>query len=453
MAKITKRVVDAAESREKDYVIWDDELPGFGLRVFASGKRSYVIQYRLGGRSRRFTIGLHGPWTPERARQEAKALMGRVAQGEDPAEEKQLDHKSISVKELCDLYLADLEAGLILGKGGRPKKPGTIVSDIGRIKRHIVPLLGTRRVKDLTKAEITKAMKDIMAGKTRLVAKTKKLRGKSIVKGGVGTATRTIGLFGGILTYAVEAGIIDSNPAHGVRRPKDNVRARRLSEAEYRVLGEMLQKASENETYQMTAEIIRQIALTGCRRAEMVSLQWDEADTDSSCLRLIDSKEGRSIRPIGLPVVEYFEKRRKTATSEYVFPGRDGDAAFGSFPNHWKKIFADSPLSDVTPHILRHSFASVANDLGFTEVTIAALVGHSKGSVTSNYIHTLDTALIMAADTIAGYIQGLLDGIEFKQTAYALDRDSRKAALARFLQQAAAPEQDTAESEEQRLAA
>jgi len=453
MAKITKRVVDAAESREKDYVIWDDELPGFGLRVFASGKRSYVIQYRLGGRSRRFTIGLHGPWTPERARQEAKALMGRVAQGEDPAEEKQLDHKSISVKELCDLYLADLEAGLILGKGGRPKKPGTIVSDIGRIKRHIVPLLGTRRVKDLTKAEITKAMKDIMAGKTRLVAKTKKLRGKSIVKGGVGTATRTIGLFGGILTYAVEAGIIDSNPAHGVRRPKDNVRARRLSEAEYRVLGEMLQKASENETYQMTAEIIRQIALTGCRRAEMVSLQWDEADTDSSCLRLIDSKEGRSIRPIGLPVVEYFEKRRKTATSEYVFPGRDGDAAFGSFPNHWKKIFADSPLSDVTPHILRHSFASVANDLGFTEVTIAALVGHSKGSVTSNYIHTLDTALIMAADTIAGYIQGLLDGIEFKQTAYALDRDSRKAALARFLQQAAAPEQDMAESEEQRLAA
>ena len=91
------------------------------------------------------------------------------------------------------------------------------------------------------------------------------------------------------------------------------------------------------------------------------------------------------------------------------------------------------PLSDVTPHVLRHSFASIANDLGFTEVTIAALVGHAKGSVTSKYIHTLDTALIMAADTISDYIQGLLDGIEFKQTAYALDRDSRNAALARFL--------------------
>jgi hypothetical protein len=86
--------------------------------------------------------------------------------------------------------------------------------------------------------------------------------------------------------------------------------------------------------------------------------------------------------------------------------------------------------------VLRHSFASIANDLGFTEVTIAALVGHAKGSLTSKYIHTLDTALIMAADTISGYIQGLLDGIEFKQTAYALDRDSRKAALARFLRRA-----------------
>ncbi|MFG1285172.1 tyrosine-type recombinase/integrase, partial [Xanthobacter autotrophicus] len=195
-----------------------------------------------------------------------------------------------------------------------------------------------------------------------------------------------------------------------------------------------------NENYRMSVEIIRQIALTGCRRMEMVTLRWDEADTACSCLRLKDSKEGSSVRPIGLPVVEYLERRRKEVIGDYVFPGRGGESAFGSFPNHWGKIFADSPLADISPHVLRHSFASVANDLGFTEVTIAALVGHAKGSVTSNYIHTLDTALIMAADTISGYIQGLLDGIEFKQTAYALDRGSRKAALARFLQKAAGDE-------------
>ena len=440
MAKLSKRTVDQAQAGEKDYFIWDDELPGFGLRVFASGKRSYLIQYRAAGRTRRYTIGLHGVWTPETARQEAKVQFGRVARGDNPSEERQLDHKAITVKELCALYVADLNAGLILGKGGRPKKTTTISTDTGRIDRHIIPLIGTRRVKDLTNADINKVLKDIMAGKTRVVVKTKKLRGKAIVRGGAGTATRTVGLLGGILTYAVEAGIIDRNPAHGIRKPKDNVRNRRLTLAEYRTLGKMLRKAAENEKYAMTVDIIRQIALTGCRRAEMIKLMWTEADTDGSCLRLADSKEGASIRPIGLPVVEYLEERRKGQTNTYVFPGQGEDNAFGSFPNHWEQIFKDSPLADVTPHVLRHSFASIANDLGFTEVTIAELVGHSKGSVTSKYIHTLDTALIMAADAISGYIQGLLDGKEFKKTAYALDRDSRKAALSRFLQEAVGEE-------------
>ncbi len=445
MAKLTKRVVDAADIRQKDYVLWDDELPGFGLRVFASGKRSYVIQYRAAGRSRRYTIGLHGVWTPETARQEAKAQLGRVAQGENPAEERQLDHQAITVKELCELYLRDLDAGLILGKGGRPKKATTIVTDTGRIQRHIIPLIGSRRVKDLVKADVNKVLKDIMAGKTRTSVKTKKLRGKAIVRGGAGTATRTVGLLGGILTYAVEAGIIETNPAHGLRKPKDKVRNRRLTEAEYRTLGGILRKAAEDERYQMTADIIRQIALTGCRRSEMITLQWIEADMEASCLRLVDSKEGASTRPIGLRVVEYLESRWTAEAGSYVFPGQGA-------PNHWAKIFRDTPLADITPHVLRHSFASIANDLGFTEVTIAALVGHAKGSVTSKYIHTLDTALIMAADTISGYIQGLLDGVEFKQTAYALDRDSRKAALARFLRNAVG-EVDAGIEERERLAA
>jgi integrase len=209
----------------------------------------------------------------------------------------------------------------------------------------------------------------------------------------------------------------------------------------------MLREAAMKEKYTTIVDIVRQLALTGCRRSEMISLKWTEADIEASCFRLEDSKEGESIRPIGLSVVEYLERRRIDEIGTFVFPGQGEDNAFGSFPNHWKHIFEDSPLSDVTPHVLRHSFASIANDLGFTEVTIAALVGHASGSVTSKYIHTLDTALIMAADTISGYIQGLLDGIEFKQTSYALDRDSRKAALARFLKRASSADSEEAEEE------
>lgn len=436
MTKLTKRTVDAAISEGKDFFIWDDDLPGFGLRVFASGKRSYLVQYRAGGRTRRYTIGLHGVWTPETARQEAKIQLGRIAKGDNPAEERQLNHRAITVKELCALYLRDLEAGLILGKGGRPKKSTTIGTDTGRIIRHIIPLIGARRVKDITRADVNKVLKDIMAGMTRASIKTKKLRGRAIVRGGVGTATRTVGLLGGILTYAVEAGIIERNPAHGLRKPKDNVRTRRLTEAEYRKLGEILRKAAESEKYATFVDIARLIALTGCRRSEIIGLKWSEADLERSCLCLTESKEGASTRPIGLPVVEFLEARREGPTGTYVFPGFGDDNAFGSFPNQWEQIFRNSSLADVTPHVLRHSFASIGNDLGFTELTIAALVGHAKGTVTSKYIHTLDTALIMAADTIAGYIQGLLDGREFKQRAYALDRSSRKAALNRFLQEA-----------------
>jgi hypothetical protein len=157
------------------------------------------------------------------------------------------------VKELCTRYLADLQAGLILGKDRRPKKSSTITTDTGRIERHIIPLVGTRRVKDLT----NKVLKHIMAGKTRVSIKTKKLRGKAIVRGGAGTATRTVGLLGGILTYAVEAGIIESNPAHGIRKPKDNVRKRRLSEAEYRILGRLLRDAAKQEKYAMIVDIVR----------------------------------------------------------------------------------------------------------------------------------------------------------------------------------------------------
>lgn len=165
-----------------------------------------------------------------------------------------------------------------------------------------------------------------------------------------------------------------------------------------------------------------------------MSLRWTEVDIDLSCLRLADSKEGESVWPIGLPVLEHFEKRRTKASKTYVFPGKGEDNPFGSFPTQWEKIFRSTSLADITPHVLRHSFASVANDLGFTESTIAALIGHARSSVTSKYIHTLDAALIMAADAISGYIEGMLDGVEFRPTSYAFDRGAKKVTLAQFLE-------------------
>lgn len=433
MVKLTKRAVEAAEPKNKDYVLWDDDISGFGLRVFPSGKRSYVFQYRQRGRSRRVSIGQHGVWTAETARREAIAQLGRVAAGDDPAEERLEDLRAMTVKQLCERYITDLGNGLILGKGGRPKKQSTIDTDIGRIRRHVIPLIGTRRVKDLTRADMVKIMRDIMAGKSRIIVKTKKLRGKSIVKGGPGTATRTLGLIGGILTYAIDIGVIERNPAHGIKKPKYKVRERRLTEAEYGLLGKLLAEAKASGQFWPTTEIIRIIALTGCRRSEIINLKWCDVDFEGSCLRLAESKEGRSIRPIGLPVIELLEAQREVAMGSYVFPGYGDDTAFGGFPRQWKSMLDGTPLEGITAHVLRHSFASIGNDLGYTEVTIAALLGHAKGSITSRYIHVLDATLITAADMISSYVGAMLDGARFQQAKRALDRARRREAMGEFL--------------------
>lgn len=438
MGRLSKRTVDKAEPAEKDYFVWDDELLGFGLRIFSSGRKSYLVQYRSAGRTRRYTIGPHGVWTPETARTEARILLGRIAQGDNPAEEKQLDHKAITVKELCERYLEDAKNGLILGKKRRPKKASTIYTDEGRIRCHVIPLLGTRRVKDIVAADVTRFMRDVTAGKTRIDRKTGK-HGRSIVRGGVGTGTRTVGLLGAIFTYARENGIIEVNPAHGIRKAADQKRTRRLSDDEYRLLGELLRAAADDDQLSTAADMARAIALTGCRRGEILNLTWPEVDADQSCLRLRDSKEGASIRPIGLPVVELLDGRRPRLAAGPVFPGTIEGKPLIGFPKHWHKILAGSPLARLTPHVLRHSFASLANDLGFTESTVAALLGHAQGTITSRYIHTVDTALIMAADTVTGYIQGLLDGVQFKRTSYAIDRQSRRAAMDRLFAETMEP--------------
>src|SRR3546814_8347369 len=126
MVKLTKRVVDAVVAEAKDYVLWDEELPGFGLRIFPTGKRSYLITYRSGGRSRRYTIGTHGIWTPEAATREAKMQLARVAPGEDRPEDQAELHTAMSMKQLRELYMQDLRDGLILAKVGRPQKKSTV---------------------------------------------------------------------------------------------------------------------------------------------------------------------------------------------------------------------------------------------------------------------------------------------------------------------------------------
>ena len=408
MPRLTKRVVDAAEVRDTDYFVWCDELPGFGVRVYPSGKRGYLAQYRVDGRTRRVKIGLHGVLTVDEARTEAIGHLAAVAKGGNPAEDRATRRQGVTVRELCDRYWQAAAKGLVLGKGGGPKKPGTLYRDRSRVDCHILPLLGTRKVADLTRADVTRFMRDVAAGKTAKVEKTSKLRGKAIVEGGKGAAARTMGLLGGILSFGVSEGCLATNPVHGVKRPADQRRTARLTPETYRQLGAALRVLEGEKASEVGLAAVRLLLLTGCRRGEIERLRWAEVDLVGCALRLADTKEGASVRPLGKPARDLIAALPRLNGCEFVLPGRAANSHFGGLPRIWRRVAAKAELASLTLHGLRHSFASTAGDLGYSEATIGALLGHAAGSVTSRYVHHLDAVLVAAADRVASEIAAAL---------------------------------------------
>jgi integrase len=382
--------------------VWDASLSGFGARRQQSEAVSYVLYYRTGeGRQRWYTIGRHGaPWTPETAREEAKRLLGDVAHKVDPAAEKRAARKAQTVSELCDLYLADAETGRLVTRRRSPKKASTLATDRSRIERHIKPLLGRRAAASATRSDIEAFMYDVAGGKTAGTTKTK-ARGLARVRGGKGAATRTLGLLGAIFAYAVRHRIRQDNPVHGIVRFADGKRERRLTDDEYKALGKALRKAEEANTWPAAVAAIRFLALTGWRSGEVLGLRWGpELDLARRTVKLGDTKTGASTRPLSHAACDVV--RGLTRSSDLVFAATRGTGQMLGFSKLWARVAKLGELpADVTPHTLRHSFASLANDLGYSEPTIAALIGHRGRSITSRYIHTADPLLLAAADAVA----------------------------------------------------
>lgn len=400
MPKLTKSVIDGAETRTSAYFVWCSELPGFGIRIFPTGKKTfYADYYNTDGQRKRMSIGPYGKLTLDEARKLARITLGSVLAGEDPALERKTRRSSITVSELCNDYIAAVEKGLVLGKGRRPKKASTLATDKGRIERHIKPLLGRQLVIDIRQSDVAKFIRDVTTGKTAAVEKTDKLRGKAVVEGGAGTASRTAGLLGGILSFAMSEGIIEANPARGVKRPTDGQKQRRLDAAEYAALGKVLRESEE--PWQAVA-CIKLLAFTGCRRGEIEGLKWPEVDIDGKALRLSNSKTGASVRPLGRAAIDVLNGIERKKGVDHVLPGvRDESKPYGGLAGAMDRIMKAAELEGVTSHTLRHSFASVGADLNYSDSTIGACLGHSASGITSRYTHRLDSVLVAAADKIA----------------------------------------------------
>jgi integrase len=400
--------------------IWDRSLIGFGARRQKGDAVAYVLFYRTkDGRQRWFTIGKHGaPWTPDTAREEAKRLLGDVAHQRDPAAEKRAARNAQTVAELCDLYFADAEAGRLVTRRRTQKKASTLVIDRGRIARHIKPLLGQFRVAAVTREDVECFMHDVTEGKTAANTRTKP-RGLARVRGGKGAANRAVGLLGAIFSYAVRRRMRSDNPVQGVTRPADGKRERRLTDAEYEALGSALRGAAVANIWPPAIAVARFLAVTGWRSGEALALRWNDVDLPRRTARLSDTKTGRSVRPLSHSACDVLQNLSRSG--HLVFPATrgSGDVVMSGFKKLWKRIAKLGGLPpDVSPHVLRHSFASLAADLGYSEPVIAALVGHQKRSITSRYLHSADAVLLAAADAVANRTAELMgDLLKMRQSA------------------------------------
>jgi len=385
-----------------DEIVWDGSVAGFGARRQKGTAITYFVKYRTrDGRQRWQMIGRHGVLTPDEARTKAKAILGEVVNGVDPTAVKRAARKARTVSELCNTYLADAEAGRLLTRRKAAKKPSTLATDKGRIERHIRPLLGRMGVPTVTREDVERFMHAVAEGQTAARIKTGR-HGLARVTGGKGTATRTVGLLGAIFSYAVRHGMCSGNPVHGVMRFADGRRERRLWEEEYAALGGALRGAEASGMWPPAIAATRFLAFTGWRTGEVLSLRWGDIDLARRTARLADTKTGFSLRPLSHAACDTL-KGLPLTTGDRVFPAsRGGAETMLHLKKFWPRIAKQAALpADVTPHVLRHSFASLAADLGYSEPTIAALVGHKGQTITSRYVHSADAVLLAAADAVA----------------------------------------------------
>jgi integrase len=406
MARLTKRFVDAAKPRRADYFIWCGVTPGFGVRVYPSGKKVLVSQVRVGRATRRVKIGVLGPYTVDQARRRADEIHRAASEGRDPQREKAEERGAITVAEMCDEYLKAARAGLVMTRFRRPKRSTTVAVDEGRVSRHIKPLIGNRRAKDITRADVQRMADAIAQGKTAGIF-VGKPRGKALVTGGKGAAARVVELLGGIYSWAEKRGLVTGPvPTRGVETARGEAKDRVLNGSELALLGKTM--AAKKVKFPSAVAALRLIALTGLRREEACGLRWVEIDEHGQCLRLEGSKTGRSTRAIGAAALNLL-RTLPSWSDTWVFPN-ENRASSADLKKPIAFLFDAAGLRNARSHDLRRTFASIAADEGYGDSTIGELLGHARRGVTArHYIRRPDAALIAAADRISARIADALD--------------------------------------------
>jgi integrase len=398
--RITKRLVDSLRPGQ---TVWDKELAGFGVRLQRRDP-SFVLKYVFRGRQRFYTIGRHGALTVDQARTEARRLLGLVASGVDPSEKVTAETngaRPLTVAQLCERYLAE-------GPSFKPdKKASSWITDRSNIERHIIPLLGRIPAASLTESEVVVFVAKVVRGETKKDERTGP-RGRAIVRGGNGVASRALSVLGAMFSFGVRLGLLPTNPTKNVIAPKGKAPGRFLTGEEWVRLGAAMSEARATMPNAGFIDAVNLIALTGCRKSEICNLTWREVDFAQGFLRLTNSKVGPRAVPLGDDAIALLSSLKETAVGEWVFPSRLGTGPIVGLQKVWTSLRAKAALPSLRIHDLRHSFASEAINSGASLYLTGSVLGHRQAATTQRYAHLQSSPVRAVASSAAARIQAAL---------------------------------------------
>jgi integrase len=382
--------------------LWDggpDRVHGFGIRInsptkrSATGARSFFINYRIGGREGRFTIGAYPTWTVTAARAEAKELRKRIDRGEDPAADKRERREAPTVQDLIDRYIADHLPNLTEREQVAHRTMLAMIGDsLGR----------DRRVADIHHGDVASMHRKITA--TGLPVRANRT---------LGVASKAFSL--SLIPLAGEASAwrdaVAGNPCKGVERNHEEGRERFFSPAELAAISEALAIFPG----QTAADCVRLVMMTGCRPGEAMGAKWEEFDSEPGYWVKPGwrTKQRRVHRvPLTAGALELIARRRKERDekpSPWVFPSdrTPRKEPIATLWHIWEHVRATAKLGDTARlYDLRHSFASIGAGGGLSLQIIGKLLGHTLSRTTERYAHLADDPLREAADKIGSVIAG-----------------------------------------------
>ena len=356
----------------KEFFWWDTELPGFGLRVFAGGSRSWFVQFRQRGKQMRITLGRPPEVRAEEARTLARAQLAKVMlDGLPVAQKARRDNPGATLfRDFALRFWADYS---------RHWKPSTRKGNRARIFKNLTDIFGHLRVDAIRKADVLR-WRDSWADRT-------------------GAFNRTIPIMSVMMGYAEQLGMRPrgSNPCRGTPRYKRKLVDRFLSAREFNRLAGTLRDFKERNP--IAVQAIRLLIYTGARHGEVVGLRWEWVQPPR--LMLPDSKTGAKIVYLNRQAQAVLDAMPNKADTGLVFPSVCGDKPVALSPV-WLEIRQHAALPDVRLHDLRHSFASIAIADGISLVVIGKLLGHALAETTERYAHLADEAIADAAKRISG---------------------------------------------------